>query len=109
MPSKIPANLSFADVQVCCEAHGVNVRESRPCFLLNNVLSSVECTDILTRMAPLHDTEPDSLEPGSRSQKTLDDPALTATLLERIRHLGRGICIFLAHGSCVAGGIYRLH
>lgn len=71
---------------VCCEAHGLPLRLDRPCFVLNNVLSEVECRALIQAAEPQHEAEPPSgtTVPGVRSQFSNDDPGLSELIWMRI-------------------------
>jgi len=68
----------------CCQAHSVSVRDDRPCFVLHNVLSIEECSQIVDVLSSKHDVTPDSLEPGVRSQFSQEDVQLSLIVWGRI-------------------------
>lgn len=74
----------------CCQVHGSDVSDDRPCFWLDNVLSESECDALLQATLDVHgmphgDDEVQT-DPGCRSQFTCQDPDLSELLWERIRH-----------------------
>lgn len=74
----------------CCAALSIQVQDDRPCFWLDNVLSTQECDALLRAVSEHHDCplSDDEVchEPGVRSQFTTQDPHLSKLLWERIRH-----------------------
>ncbi len=73
---------------ICRSAHHIpDDTPVRPCFRIDNVLSKSECEQILESVKVLHESEPVSLEPGVRSQVTIEDEYLQKLVWERIKHV----------------------
>eukprot|EP01036_Dinobryon_divergens_P026912 gene26912-35608_t len=69
----------------CYGAQNLPYRDDRPCMRFENILSATECLNILQKIEPMHSGTCSSLDPGTRSQFSLDDPELTKLIWGRLK------------------------
>ena len=71
--------------EICCKAHNVKVNADRPCFILRGVFSEQECKEIINAVESRHDKEPVSMIPGTRSQFSCKDAAMSKMVWNRVK------------------------
>lgn len=69
----------------CYRAHNLPYRDDRPCMRFENILSTNECINILRNIETMHSTTCSSLDPGARSQFSVDDPELSKMIWDRLK------------------------
>ena len=69
----------------CYLAHNLPSRDDRPCLRFENILSTNECGYILRSIEAMHSKICGSIDPGTRSQFSVEDPELSELIWGRIK------------------------